>query len=66
MEEEIKPQLGILPRDIYDDLRIKELGRAIFEYTNHCYGLGEEKLIIKWIEELHEKLERRVRENGSR
>lgn len=48
-----KPPIGVMPRWLFEKQRIKELSRAIYAYTDCC--TSEEKLILEWAKELHER-----------
>jgi hypothetical protein len=51
-----KPPLGVVPKAIWDELRIRELSRAIHEHTQ----IGNYEPIKEWVEELQELLQRKV------
>jgi len=51
-----KPPLGVMPKDIYEFHRVIELCRALYEYSNN-EGIGVNyELLIKWSDELNDRL----------
>lgn len=53
-----KPPLGVEPKRFHAERRMKDLARAIYEYTNFAFivgvALSEYPQIFEWIEELGE------------
>ena len=50
-----KLPLGVMPKNIYELKRVKDLSRALYEYSNY-HTEGNYDLMIKWAEELVERL----------
>jgi hypothetical protein len=55
VETQPKPPLGIMPKKFYELQRIQEISRALYEYS-HFEGKMDYDLLIRWSEELTERL----------
>lgn len=52
--QKLKPTLEVMPKDIYECLRVQELCRALHEYSN--VEKIDLELMIKWSDELNDRL----------
>ena len=50
-----KPSLGVMPKNLFEEQRILELSRALYEYINTT-GAKDYALMTKWAEELQERI----------
>jgi len=48
--------LGITPKHIYELQRIQDITRALHEYSRYEQSINNYELMIKWTEELNERL----------
>jgi len=51
-----KPPLGIMPKHIYELQRVQDICRALHEYSCYEQSINNYELMIKWTEELNERL----------
>ncbi len=49
-----KPPLGVLPRNLFEEQRILELSRALYEYIS--VGNKNYTLLTKWAEEIQDRV----------
>lgn len=54
-----KPPIGIMPKQVYEIQRVKDISRALYEYSQTDYLVDNKDnfdLFIDWTEELQERL----------
>jgi len=58
VEEKIadKPPLGITPKYIFEEMRVKDICRALYDYSLRYTTLNQIEYMIKWAEELVDRL----------
>ena len=55
-KKQSKPPLGITPKHIYELQRVQNICRALYEYSSYEQSINNYELMIKWTEELNERL----------
>lgn len=53
MENNTKPPLGVMPRDLHDEARLRELLEAVLRYLD-----AKQKIDPEWIQEISDLLKR--------
>ena len=53
--ENIKLPLGVMPKYIYEEQRIQDICRALYEYSNYD-TIKEKQIMLEWSEELVQRL----------
>lgn len=51
-----KPPLGIIPKNIFELKRVQDICRALYEYSQYENTVNSYEHMIKWSEELTDKL----------
>ena len=51
-----KPPLGVTPRIIFEEMRMQDLCRALYEYSSYDLKLEHYESMIDWAEELLDRL----------
>lgn len=51
-----KPQLGVTPKNIFEEIRVLDLCRALHEYSQQPSTITNYKYMITWAEELVDRL----------
>jgi hypothetical protein len=55
-EAEEKPPLGVMPKYLFEEERVRDLCRAVYEYSQYKIDAHTCGLMREWIEELDERL----------
>lgn len=51
-----KPPLGVMPKKFYELRRIQDLTRVLYEYSNYANIEDNYEVMVRWSEELTERL----------